>query len=65
LTLRTSTERPVTIEQGTNVLVGLDSNKIVSAARRALESASAVVRIPDLWDGRAAARIADILLLSR
>ncbi len=62
LTLRNNTERPITIEQGTNTLVGLDRQRIVAAARRVLSGPSRAGRVPDLWDGRAAARIVDVLL---
>jgi UDP-N-acetylglucosamine 2-epimerase (non-hydrolysing) len=61
LTLRTSTERPVTIEQGTNVLVGLESSRIVSAALSMLHNPPHARHMPELWDGRAAGRILDIL----
>ena len=61
LTLRANTERPVTVEQGTNVLVGLDPDRIISAGRRALAAPPAAGRAPELWDGRAAARILDTL----
>jgi UDP-N-acetylglucosamine 2-epimerase (non-hydrolysing) len=61
LTLRTSTERPITIEQGTNRLVGLDPDRIVTEALAALSAPAAPRRVPDLWDGRAASRIVDIL----
>jgi UDP-N-acetylglucosamine 2-epimerase (non-hydrolysing) len=61
LTLRNNTERPITIEQGTNTLVGLDPDRIVSAAQRALGEPLRAGRIPDLWDGRAARRIVDVL----
>ena len=61
LTLRENTERPVTITQGTNLLVGTDSAKIVSAARKSLGGESKAGRIPPLWDGHAAERIVDIL----
>ncbi len=61
LTLRNNTERPITIDQGTNHLVGLDAGRIVAAARRVLSEPSRASRVPDLWDGRAAARIIDIL----
>jgi UDP-N-acetylglucosamine 2-epimerase (non-hydrolysing) len=61
LTLRTSTERPVTVEQGTNRLVGLDPDRIIAEGLAALASPPGGARIPDLWDGRAAARIVDIL----
>ncbi len=62
LTLRNNTERPITIDQGTNHLAGLDAARIVAAARRVLSGPSCASRVPDLWDGRAAARIVDILM---
>jgi UDP-N-acetylglucosamine 2-epimerase (non-hydrolysing) len=62
LTLRENTERPVTISQGTNLLVGTDPDKIVTAARAVLVGNGKVGRIPDLWDGCAAKRIVEILL---
>jgi UDP-N-acetylglucosamine 2-epimerase (non-hydrolysing) len=61
LTLRTSSERPATIREGTNVLVGLDPERIVSAALRALGASRMPRRIPELWDGRASRRIVDII----
>jgi len=62
LTLRENTERPITISQGTNLLVGTDPVKIVAAARAALSGNGKAGRIPPLWDGQAAPRIVDILL---
>ncbi len=63
LTLRENTERPITIEQGSNRLVGLDPARIVEAARDVLRTGQhAGARVPDLWDGRAAVRIVDALL---
>jgi UDP-N-acetylglucosamine 2-epimerase (non-hydrolysing) len=61
LTLRTNTERPATVDQGTNRLVGLDPERIVQAALAALANTERPRRIPPLWDGRAAPRILDIL----
>ena len=61
LTLRTSTERPATISEGTNVLVGLDPERIVSTALQTLEQRRVPRRIPELWDGLASRRIVDIL----
>jgi len=61
LTLRQNTERPVTIEQGTNRLAGADPDQIVEAARSALATPPRASRVPDLWDGRAAARVLDVL----
>jgi UDP-N-acetylglucosamine 2-epimerase (non-hydrolysing) len=61
LTLRNNTERPITIEEGTNTLVGLDPGRIVAAAQRALGRPCEAPPTPELWDGRAASRIVDIL----
>lgn len=61
LTMRDNTERPATVEQGTNVLVGLDPERIISAALRVLDAPPGPKRIPPLWDGNAALRILDIL----
>lgn len=58
LTLRTTTERPITIDQGTNRLVGIDPVSIVEAAFDVLEH-GVEVRRPALWDGKAAGRIVD------
>jgi UDP-N-acetylglucosamine 2-epimerase (non-hydrolysing) len=61
LTLRKSTERPVTITEGTNRLVGTDPDRILAAWRDVL-TGSRVSRIPPLWDGQAARRIVEVLL---
>ncbi len=61
LTLRTSTERPATITEGTNVLVGLEPQRIIDEGLRALGQLRPAGRIPELWDGRAAKRIVDVL----
>jgi UDP-N-acetylglucosamine 2-epimerase (non-hydrolysing) len=61
LTLRHSTERPVTITHGTNTLVGPDANRILPAARRVMDHAQPLREKPELWDGNAATRIVDII----
>jgi UDP-N-acetylglucosamine 2-epimerase (non-hydrolysing) len=61
LTLRESTERPITVDEGTNRIVGCDPHTIVAAARETLEKPPPK-RTPALWDGRAGSRIADVLL---
>lgn len=62
ITIRENTERPITVRQGTNVLAGTLSARIVAAAKAALQANRAEVpRIP-LWDGKAAERIVPILL---
>jgi len=61
LTLRENTERPITVTEGTNTLVGTDPARIVAAARTVLEGGYRVGRCPALWDGHAADRIVDAL----
>ena len=56
LTLRQNTERPATVRQGTNRVVGTEEESIVSAAFETLERPPEG-GVPDLWDGRAAQRI--------
>jgi UDP-N-acetylglucosamine 2-epimerase (non-hydrolysing) len=58
LTLRDNTERPVTVSQGTNRVVGTEPAAILAAVQEILESGGKRGRIPPLWDGRAAERIA-------
>jgi UDP-N-acetylglucosamine 2-epimerase (non-hydrolysing) len=61
LTLRENTERPVTISEGTNTLVGLDGRKIIAAAENILRRGAGRHGIPELWDGAAAARIVEVI----
>lgn len=61
LTLRETTERPITVDEGTNTVVGRDPGRILDEARRVLR-APPPPRRPALWDGRAGARIADVLV---
>ncbi len=60
LTLRENTERPITVEVGTNLVVGTDPSRIQQAADRALDGQGKKGRIPELWDGRSSERIADL-----
>jgi len=60
LTLRENTERPITVTEGTNVVVGVDPARIVAEAARALDGGGRAGRKPELWDGHAADRIADV-----
>jgi UDP-N-acetylglucosamine 2-epimerase (non-hydrolysing) len=61
LTLRDNTERPITVEQGTNTLVGRNIATIRQHANNILAGQGKSGRIPELWDGKAAARIAEDL----
>jgi UDP-N-acetylglucosamine 2-epimerase (non-hydrolysing) len=61
LTLRENTERPVTVEQGTNRLVASQCAAILKAVEEAGQSELGCVSRPALWDGRAAQRIAEIM----
>ena len=62
LTLRENTERPVTVTNGTNRVIGVAPRRIVDEARRVLEYPPAPQTPPPLWDGYAAPRIVDVLL---
>lgn len=62
LTIRENTERPVTITQGTNQLVGTDKGKIISAGLEALQGNGKAGIIPKYWDGKTSSRIVDVLL---
>jgi UDP-N-acetylglucosamine 2-epimerase (non-hydrolysing) len=62
LMLRDSAERPVTITEGTNRLVGRDPGRIVGAAREVMATPPPAPRRPALWDGRAGQRIAAALV---
>ncbi|HNI22321.1 MAG TPA: UDP-N-acetylglucosamine 2-epimerase (non-hydrolyzing) [Plasticicumulans sp.] len=57
LTLRENTERPITITQGTNTLVGTDADAIRAAVREVLVTGGKAGRTPERWDGHAAGRI--------
>jgi len=61
LTMRDNTERPITVEQGTNTLVGRNRAQALRCVDEILGASSKRGRIPELWDGHAAERIADEL----
>jgi len=61
LTLRDSTERPVTVELGSNRVVGTEPARILSAFRQVMSHPPELGQTPPLWDGQAAGRIAEVL----
>jgi len=62
ITVRDNTERPVTVEVGTNQLIGTDLDLVKEAALKVLNGEKKTGTIPELWDGRAAERIVEILV---
>lgn len=61
LTLRDNTERPITVEVGTNTLIGADPVRVPESVDRILEGGGKKGALPPLWDGRAAERVVDVL----
>jgi UDP-N-acetylglucosamine 2-epimerase (non-hydrolysing) len=64
LTLRTTTERPVTVTEGTNRIVGCDPTRVAQAWDEIRRGAWPMGRLPELWDGKASHRIVQMLLAS-
>lgn len=63
LTLRNNTERPITIKEGTNIVVGSDRNRIINESLKILNgNKNKHSLMPKFWDGKAAGRIVDILV---
>ena len=61
LTLRENTERPITVSEGTNTIVGTHPEAIISETRKILDGEEKRGQVPKLWDGRTAQRIVDVL----
>lgn len=61
ITLRSSTERPETVTEGTNELIGDDQDKLHSALKKIIAGSWKSGKIPPLWDGRTAERIVSVL----
>jgi UDP-N-acetylglucosamine 2-epimerase (non-hydrolysing) len=62
ITMRENTERPITCEVGTNVVVGNTSERIIEAASKILSGTRVSRGVPEKWDGHAARRIIDFML---
>ncbi len=62
ITIRENTERPVTVDEGSNVLVGTDPARIIAEVHKVLRGEGKQGRRPHLWDGKAAERIVDVLV---
>jgi len=61
ITLRNNTERPITVDEGTNTIVGQDPERIFAAFEQVMQSGGKAGRIPQFWDGRASVRIAEAI----
>lgn len=61
LTLRENTERPITITQGTNTIVGSDSERIYQAFTEIMQTGGKAGHVPELWDGKAALRAVNVI----
>ena len=62
ITMRNNTERPVTVKEGTNILVSTDKDKIINSVNNIINGINLKDNIPKLWDGKAAERIVNILI---
>ena len=61
ITLRENTERPITVDHGTNTVVGTDTDKILACVDEIITRGGKSGRIPPLWDGAAAERIVTVI----
>jgi len=61
ITMRENTERPITVDEGSNVLAGTDPAVIIPLAQDTIRSGGKRGRRPELWDGKSAERIVSIL----
>lgn len=62
ITLRENTERPVTVTEGTNIVVGTDRNKIVKKTLEILNKHTLEGQTPEFWDGKASKRIVKLII---
>lgn len=63
ITLRQNTERPITVEQGSNTIAGQDPQAIMAIFNDVMRTGGKAGRIPEYWDGRASNRIADLIAI--
>ncbi|MEO8187903.1 MAG: UDP-N-acetylglucosamine 2-epimerase, partial [Burkholderiaceae bacterium] len=61
LTMRPNTERPITVDEGTNTLVGAEPQGVLAAVDHIIRTGGKRGRVPEYWDGKAAPRIAQHL----
>ena len=61
ITLRNNTERPITVDEGTNTIAGQDPIKILETFDEIMRSGGKAGRIPEFWDGQASTRIAEAI----
>ncbi len=61
LTLRENTERPITVSEGTNIVVGSFPDKILAESKKILDGKTKKGKRPELWDGKASERIVEVL----
>lgn len=61
LTMRSNTERPVTVTEGTNILLGQDASRMAPEVDRIVSGNGKKGSVPPLWDGQAGRRIADVI----
>ncbi len=61
ITLRENTDRPITVEQGTNTVVGTDPDRIFACYADIMSRGGKAGRVPELWDGKAAERIVEVI----
>ncbi len=59
LTMRANTERPITVDEGTNTLVGIDRDRLLAAVDDVIRTGGKRGRVPEYWDGKSAPRIAE------
>jgi UDP-N-acetylglucosamine 2-epimerase (non-hydrolysing) len=64
LTLRDNTERPITVELGSNEIIGLNDDKIIACLEKIMRGDWKNAVIPPLWDGSAAKRLLEVLMIS-